>query len=336
MSVPAVASLGLLVSTRRSVSHALSTGWASPVVLFVAAVAVAGVVLIGAVSYYWTQGGPAPARTRHGLTPLRSGIAVVAGLCVTALVFLTVDVDPATAVGGRRPILRVAVWVVLVVGGCEGVAGAYGFARRWWAVRPVGIAATGSVGAGTAAVFGTVVDENTATAPVTGRAAVCWSWTVSVTGPGLRDPSDDDYHGTVDGGTGGTRFLVDDGTGPLRIDPDDATLDLACQRDVTVASVGDRPDGFDDPAPDVEADYGDRPREYTESILRPAGTVTVWGPVTERDGTPTLGGSGTTVVAGPPDRIARRYRRRALGYAAAGVVAVVAGVAGLVWTVGRF
>jgi|GEM_PF-2038763 len=305
-----------------------------PAVAFFALVALAGGVLLAGIVYYWTEGGAAPVRTRHGLTPLRSAVAVVVGLAVSGLVVAAVAVDLSTVLVGRRPVLRVGIWVVLVVGGCEALTGAYGFARRWRSFRPDAIVPTGAVTDGAVTVTGTVTDAETGSAPVTGRTAACWSWTVSVTGPGLRNPSEDDHHGTVDGGTGGVPFAVDDGTGPLRVDPVGATLDLVDERSVTVESERDRPTGFANPAPDTERDYADRPREYAESVLQPGSTVTVRGRLTDEDGTPTLGGSETVVVAGRPERITARYRRRAIGYAIAGVVGVAVGVVGLVWSVG--
>lgn len=308
---------------------------ADPFGLFLGFVALLAVAFLAVYAYYESAGAPAPVRTRHGLTPRRSAVAVAVGVGLAVVV---------VAVGGRvsfeavfasrRSVLRVGLWVVVLVGACEAVAGGYGFARRWWRCRPDQVDATGRAETGTTAVSGTVTDGHADAAPVTGRSAVCWSWSVSVTGPGLRRYDEDDPHRTVDGGTGGCPFVLDDGSGPLCVDPTDATLALDGERSVVRRPDSEPPDGFADPAPSVEADYADRPREYTEAVLRPGDTVTVWGAVVSDDDGPVLRGPQTTIVAGSPAGVARRYRRRAAGYALAGIAGGAVGVLGLLWSVG--
>ncbi|WP_324663807.1 GIDE domain-containing protein [Haloarcula sediminis] len=302
----------------------------APLFLYLAFVAAVGVALFAGVVYYQGDAAATNRLSQHGLTPARSAAAVAVALTVTAVLHLLAGPEAVAAwTAGRRAVLRVGVWVVALVAGCEGIAGAVGLARRWRRLRAD--ATTGRIGS-RVAVSGRVTATATSPAPVTGREAVCWSWTVAVVGPGRRRPDPDEGMFTVCGGTGGHRFRVADEGGPVWVDVEDATMDLARERTRSLEGHSFGPVGA--PAPDVERDYGDRPRRYTESVLEPGAHAAVIGTVVGRDEGRPVVGDGAHVAAGSARTVGTRYRRRAALYATGGLVVATVGCVGLAWTLG--
>jgi len=304
--------------------------------VYLGVVAAVFVAFFGAFVYYQSDAAPAALRTEHGLTPARSAGAAVTGVAIAAALHLLAgDAALAELSSGRRYLVRVGMWVVALVAGFEGIAGGYGLYIRWRRLHPDAGVPTGDVDGGEVAVAGAVVATETAPAPVTGRDAVCWSWTVDVVDPGLRRPDEDGgTWGTVNGGVDGVRFGVDDGSGTVWVDPSDATMAHTGERSLALDGDDPAPDAFQNPAPAVERDYGGRPREYTESVLATGDTVAVTGTVLSgRADGPVVGGD-VHIAAGSLRTVSARYRRRATLYLVGGGVAAFVGIWGLAWTLG--
>ncbi|MDS0259427.1 E3 ubiquitin ligase family protein [Haloarcula sp. S1CR25-12] len=197
-------------------------------------------------------------------------------------------------------------------------------ARTWRRLHPDNDVPTGSVAPGAVACTGEIAGGEVGAAPVTGRDAVCWSWSVDVLDPhGVGDVGQREQWATVDGSDGGGVFVVDDGSGPVRVDPDGATLDLWAERAVPLDA--DEPPSFDSPAPDVERTHGDRQRRYEESVLTPDDHVAVAGTARETSDGLTVAGD-SYVAVGTLSTAATRYRNSAAVYGVVGLVDIAVSV----------
>lgn len=309
---------------------------ADPLTLYLVAVAGTLVFFVGAFVYYEAAAAPGQTLRNRGLTPGRAtGAVVVTFGVVTAFGFLgtrTLGLETDVESLGYT----VLAWSLPLLFGLLGVGASYGFGRRWRRLRPSEDVSTGNVTTGAVACTGPVTDERVDTAPVTGRAAVCWSWSVEVEDPhGAAAAGQSKRWATVDGGAGGVRFAVDDGSGRIWVDPDAATLDLTAERAIRLGE-GDRPpESFGNPAPDVERNHRDKPREYTETVLTVGDHVAVAGTATtDADGEPIVAGVDAHVAVGTLSTVADRYRRRAVLYALGGVLGIAVGLWGLAGTFG--
>lgn len=198
-------------------------------------------------------------------------------------------------------------------------------ARRWRRLHPDNDVPTGSLGTGEVACTGEVTDANVGTAPVTDRAAVCWSWSVEVLDPhGVSDIGQREQWVTIDGGDSGVTFAIDDGSGPVRVDPENATLDLGATRSVPLDA--DESPSFGSPAPDVERDQSDRERCYEESIAAPGDHVAVAGAAQRTDDALVVGGEDAHVAVGTLSTVASRYRTKAAMYGVAGLAGTIVGL----------
>lgn len=87
--------------------------------------------------------------------------------------------------------------------GLLGVGAGYGFWERWRRFHPDNDSPTGETTPGEIACTGPVVSEATEPAPVTGRDACCWSWSVEVLDPhGASAAGQQESWATTAGGTG--------------------------------------------------------------------------------------------------------------------------------------
>lgn len=236
--------------------------------------------------------------------------AVLTGVGGFAVSFLLVAVFWYSDIG-RLAARRLGVLVMLFPAGLIVVSVGVGNARTW--VRSIrrGDAPTGAVTPGPVAATGVVPDdESTAPTPVFGTRAVCWEWW-------FRQKRD--TH-AFESGASDDPFRIDDGSGPVRVDPEGARLDL--QATVANRDPDERFDAGSDVVTDLEAEYGDTERQYRETALTPGTEVTVLGRAVERDGTTTITGDddGPFVITdGNRGATLRRYRNRAVGYAAGGL-----------------
>lgn len=213
----------------------------------------------------------------------------------------------------------------VLAAGFLGLNSCYTLGRRWRRLHPDNDAPTGSLGPGEVACTGAVTDATVGAAPVTGRGACCWSWSVEVLNP-YGVGSNGDQYVTVDGGDGGVVFTIDDGSGPVRIDPEGATLDLGATRTRSLEPDEQPPEAFQSPAPDAERTHGDKSRTYEESIVAPGDQVAIAGTARTTDDGLVVGGGDTHVAIGSLSTVATRYRNRAAMYGIAGLLGVVVGV----------
>lgn len=302
-------------------------------------VAVAGTVVLFAAAYAYYQADAMPGHALPaGLTPRSvTWVTVVTLTVVLAFGFLG-DVsffNTETDVRGVG-MLVIGSSIPLVLG-LVGLASGVAFTRQWRRLHPNNDVPTGSRSAGEVACAGPVTDAAVGTAPVTGREACCWSWSVEVRDPfGVEGMSKSREQWVVrEGGVGGVRFCVDDGSGPVWVNPRDATVDLDSERRIALASDEPPPESFPDPAPDVERDHRDKPRRYDESVVGPGDYVAIAGTARETADGVVLD-EDVHVATGTLETVASRYRNRAAMYGLAGVVGVIVGVRWLAAVLGVF
>lgn len=257
---------------------------------------------------------------KRGITQRGIAMSVILTLStVLALGFLgTVDIfAPET---NLRAIGLVAVVDSLLLGaGLLGLNASHTFARRWRRLHPDNDTPTGRLGHGEVACTGEITDAAVGQAPVTGRDAVCWSWTVEVVNPhGVG--SQGDQFVAVDGGDGGVTFTLDDGSGPVRVDPGGATLDLGATWGRSFGA--EEPPAFDPPAPTVERSHGDKPRRYEETIAAPGDRVAVAGTAQQTADGLVISGEETHIAVGTLSTVPERYRNKAAMYGLGGLIAV--------------
>jgi len=307
---------------------------ADALTLYLVAVAGTVVFFFAAFVYYEADATPGQTLDRKGLSPERVTTGVVLSFAAVAALALRGSTPPPLSDGFEGFAYTVLGWSLVLLFGLLGLGAAYGFARRWRRFHPDNDTPTGAVGGGPVACTGTAIADEGGTAPVTGREAVCWEWSVEVLDPdGVSEVGQRERYRVVDGGSDGIVFTVDDGTGPIRIDPTGGTVNPTAERSVALDAGESPPERFTNPAPDVERQHADKAREYTESVIAPGDTVAVSGTARAGDTTPVVEGDASVTV-GTLATAATRYRRRALLYTAGGLVGVCVGLWGLAGTFG--
>lgn len=249
---------------------------------------------------------------RHGVSTSRVAVAVVAGIG-TFLAFAALGSFPESGTRG------LAVPLVGTVFGAVALVFAGGHARTVARLVRAGDTRTGDVTTGTVAVTGLVEGETTET-PFFGVDAVAWSWRVEA-----KNRHGTNYSGrraweVARVGTGGVSFTVDDGSGGIEVVPEDARFDLSTARTET----RDPSDPPGRAAEVADLDMGGEAFRFTETALERGAEVTVLGTARETaDGPVVTAENGPLLVSDGMHRVVRRrFGLRAVGYGAAGLVAV--------------
>lgn len=305
---------------------------ADPLELYL--LAVAGMVVFFAAAYvYYELQTPAGRPLRERGVTKRGIVVATVGTLGTIVVFGflgNVDIS-ANPRGLGYATIGISIPLVL---GYLGLNISHTLGRRWRRLHPDNDVPTGSLEPGEVACMGEVTGAAVDAAPVTGRDACCWSWSVEVLNP-YGVGSNGDQYVTVDGGDGGVVFTIDDGSGPVRIDPEGATMDLGATRTRSLEPDEQPATGFQSPAPDVERNHADKSRTYEESIVAPGDHVAIAGTATTDDGL-VIGGESTHVAIGSLGNVATRYRNQAAMYGLGGLVGVGVGVRWLAALYGVF
>jgi len=294
------------------------------------AVLVAGMVVFFAAAYVYYESQTAVGRPfrKRGVTPTGLTVAVVLTLSTVVALWLLGSTEVLHPEADLRVVgVRVLAISFPLVVGLVGLNAGYTLARRWRRLHPDNDVPTGDLAPGTVACTGTVTTAATGAGPVTGREAVCWSWSVEVQNP-HGDPTTQPARQstTVDGGDGGVVFTVDDGSGPVAVDPSDATLDLVSTRSLSFDADSGPDIDFPNPAPKVERTHDDKARTYEESIAAPGDPVALAGTATRKDRGLVVGGPDAHVAVGSLATVSNRYRTSAAAYVTAGLVGVAIGL----------
>lgn len=179
---------------------------------FLAVLLLIPVALGVALVYYGPDASHRRLWRRWGLSRGRTTLAAGIGLLVLVGLGLagevpTDDPDRLEAFGYTALGLSVP-----LIGGLLALAGGVGFGQRWWHLRRAEQSGTDA-----AVHAGSIVSEATEAAPVTGRQAVCWVWTLEVYDP----------HGAEAAGQPASWVTMADGTGGAPVRPAQRTYGRA-------------------------------------------------------------------------------------------------------------